>query len=63
MQNQKPVKVICPNHRCRNVILETAREGGGRLVVRYKQIENIGGHPSVQCRRCGTWIKVTLDMI
>lgn len=63
MQNGNQLKVICPNHRCRNVILETAREGNGRLVVRYKLIEKINGHPSVQCRRCGTWVKVTREMI
>jgi len=63
MLNCKQVKVKCPNPRCRNVILETAREGGDQLVVRYRQIKNIDGHPSVQCRRCKTWIKVTREMI
>lgn len=63
MQEGKSIKIICPQSRCRNVVIETAREGPGLLVVRYKMTGIINGHPSVQCKRCGTWVKVPREMI
>lgn len=54
-------KIKCPN--CRNAVIENAREGEGKFVTRYKQLQRLNGHIRVQCRGCGAWIQIPRDLI
>ncbi len=55
------IKIKCP--KCRNSVIENAREGAGRLVTRFKQTQRKGNQLIVQCRSCNTWIKIPNNLI
>ena len=56
-----PESFKCP--ACRNAVIESAREGDGRLITRYKQIRRVNGNVQVQCRQCGRWIQIDNGLI
>jgi hypothetical protein len=39
-------KIKCPF--CRNAVIESVREGDGRLITRYTQIRRVNGNAEVQ---------------
>lgn len=57
----KELKIKCPN--CRNGVIESAKEGEGQLVTRFKKTRRIGSQLIVQCRNCNTWINIPNGLI
>ena len=55
---KEPFKIKCRN--CRNAVIESALEGKGQLVTRYKKLQRVAGMVYVQCNRCGAWIKIRM---
>jgi hypothetical protein len=55
------IKIKCP--KCRNGVIESAKEGKGRVVTRFKQAQRRGNQLVVQCRSCNAWIKIPSDLI
>lgn len=57
----KEIKIKCP--KCRNGVIESAKEGEGQLVTRFKKVRKIRGQLFVQCRDCNNWISIPSGLI